>query len=312
MRTGIYLSYVGLGANLLHLSYCHQIAKKYGPVTIITLCKNLEEALADDPLIKKVYYLDKYQKKTFDIFKLSRVLKKFSFHNLLIFYPSLRIHMAAKIAGIKNIFSYDFFKKKNLHLINAAKSLTKKFLNNDNCQTETTFFIKNERILKINNEFSKNSFRIVLGVGSSGPTTRWGSDNFAKLINKLSEIGDFFFLILCGPNEKIIEHEIISKLNKNNYLTLSNRKIYDLIPYLCASDMYVGNDSFGSHILSQSGKKSIVFLLDSPKAYTDYSKNYFRIIPEGYKIEEITHGTNANPNLITVNEVIKNITRLKN
>ena len=312
MKTGIYLSYVGLGANLLHLSYCHQIAKKYGPVTIITLCRNLKEALTDDPLIKEVYYLDKYQKKFIDILRLSRVLKKFSFQNLLIFYPSLRIYIAAKIAGIKDIYSYKFFKKKNLHLVNAAKSLTKKFLNNDDCQTETDFFIKDERILKINNEFSKNSFRIVLGVGSSGPTTRWGSDNFAKLINKLNEIGDFFFLILCGPNEKIIEHEIISKLNKNNYLTLSNKKIYDLIPYLCASDMYVGNDSFGSHILSQSGKKSIVLLLDSPKAYTDYSKNYFRIIPEGYKIEEITHGTNANPNLIKVNEVIKNITRLKN
>mgnify|MGYP005995422567 FL=1 len=312
MKTGIYLSYVGLGANLLHLSYCHQIAKKYGPVTIITLCRNLKEALTDDPLIKEVYYLDKHQKKFIDIFRLSRVLKKFSFQNLLIFYPSLRIYIAAKIAGIKNIYSYKFFKKKNLHLVNAAKSLTKKFLNNDDCQTETDFFIKDERILKINNEFSKNSFRIVLGVGSSGPTTRWGSDNFAKLINKLNEIGDFFFLILCGPNEKVIEHEIISKLNKNNYLTLSNKKIYDLIPYLCSSDMYVGNDSFGSHILSQSGKKSIVFLLDTPKAYTDYSKNYFRIIPEGYKIEEITHGTNANPNLIKVNEVIKNITRLKN
>jgi len=312
MKTGIYLSYVGLGANLLHLSYCHQIAKKYGPVTIITLCRNLKEALTDDPLIKEVYYLDKYQKKFIDIFRLSRVLKKFSFQNLLIFYPSLRIHIAAKIAGIKDIYSYKFFKKKNLHLVNAAKSLTKKFLNNDDCQTETDFFIKDERILKINNEFSKNSFRIVLGVGSSGPTTRWGSDNFAKLINKLNEIGDFFFLILCGPNEKVIEHEIISKLNKNNYLTLTNKKIYDLIPYLCASDMYVGNDSFGSHILSQSGKKSIVFLLDSPKAYTDYSKNYFRIIPEGYKIEEITHGTNANPNLISVNEVIKNIIKLKN
>ena len=312
MKTGIYLSYVGLGANLLHLSYCHQIAKKYGPVTIITLCRNLKEALTDDPLIKEVYYLDKYQKKLIDIFRLSRVLKKFSFQNLLIFYPSLRIYLAAKLAGIKDIYSYKFFKKKNLHLVNAAKSLTKKFLNNDDCQTETDFFIKDERILKINNEFSKNSFRIVLGVGSSGPTTRWGSDNFAKLINKLNEIGDFFFLILCGPNEKVIEHEITSKLNKNNYLTLTNKKIYDLIPYLCASDMYVGNDSFGSHILSQSGKKSIVFLLDSPKAYTDYSKNYFRIIPEGYKIEEITHGTNANPNLISVNEVIKNIIKLKN
>ena len=312
MKTGIYLSYIGLGANLLHLSYCHQIAKRHGPVTIITLCKNLKETLADDPLIENVYYLDKYQKKFFDIFKLSRVLKKFNFQNLIIFYPSLRIYIAAKIAGIKNIFSYDFFKKKNLHLINAAKSLTKKFLNTDDCRTETNFFIKDERILNINNKFSKNSFRIVIGAGSSGPTTRWGSDNFAKLINNLNEIGDFFFVILCGPNEKKIEDEIISKLNKSNYLTLSNKKMYDIIPYLCASDMYVGNDSFGSHILSQSGKKSIVFLLDSPKAYTDYSKNYFRIIPEGYKIEEITHGTSANPNLISVNEVIKNITKLKN
>ena len=85
MKTGIYLSYVGLGANLLHLSYCHQIAKKYGPVTIITLCRNLKEALTDDPFIKEVYYLDKYQKKIFDIFRLSRVLKKFGFQNLLIF-----------------------------------------------------------------------------------------------------------------------------------------------------------------------------------------------------------------------------------
>ena len=70
MKTGIYLSYVGLGANLLHLSYCHQVAKKYGPVTIITLCKNLEEALSDDPLIEKVYYLEKYNKKLINPFKL--------------------------------------------------------------------------------------------------------------------------------------------------------------------------------------------------------------------------------------------------
>jgi ADP-heptose:LPS heptosyltransferase len=312
MKTGIYLSYIGLGANLLHLSYCHQIAKKYGPVTIITLCKNLEEALADDPLIKKVYYLDKYQKKIFDIIKLSKILQEFNFQNLLIFYPSLRIYLAAKIAGIRNIWSYKFFKKKNLHLINAAKSLTKAFLKIDNCATETKFFIKDERILEVNKKLNNNSFRIVIGAGSSGPTTRWGSNNFARLINDLNEIGDFFFLILCGPNEKKIEDEILSKLKKNNYLTLSDKKIYDLIPYLCASDIYVGNDSFGSHILSQSGKKSIVFLLDAPKAYTDYSKNYFRIVPKGYKIEEITHGTNANPNLISVSEVIKQIKILKN
>ena len=77
MTTGVYLSYVGLGANLLHLSYCHQIAKKHGPITVITLCKNLEEALADDPLIKEVFYLDKYHKKLLDIFKLSKFIKGF-------------------------------------------------------------------------------------------------------------------------------------------------------------------------------------------------------------------------------------------
>ena len=53
MKTCVYLSYKGLGANLLHLAYCHEIARKYGSVTIITLCNNLEAALKDDPLNQK-------------------------------------------------------------------------------------------------------------------------------------------------------------------------------------------------------------------------------------------------------------------
>ena len=105
--------------------------------------------------------------------------------------------------------------------------------------------------------------------------------------------------------------KIISNLNKKNYKTLSDKSIEDLIPYLCASNMYVGNDSFGSHITSQTGKKSIVMLLDSPKAYTDYSQNYYRIVPDGFDIEQITHGTNANPNLITIEKVVQTINRLK-
>ncbi len=128
MKIGIYLSYIGLGANLLHLSYCHQIAKKYGPVTIITLCKNLEDALADDPLIEKVYYLNKFQKKFKDIFKLGKILKKFNFDNLLIFYPSLRIYFSAKIAGIKNVRIYNFFKKKKLTSSLCSKKIYRKIL----------------------------------------------------------------------------------------------------------------------------------------------------------------------------------------
>jgi ADP-heptose:LPS heptosyltransferase len=311
MKTGIYLSYVGLGANLLHLSYCHQIAKKNGPVTIITLCKNLEAALVDDPLIKKVFYLDKYHKKLKDIFNLASILKDFNFENLLIFYPSIRLYLSSKLAGIKNVWIYDFFKKKNLHLVEAAKTLTEDYLKISNCPTETNFFIAKEKLDKVYSEFNKRQFKIVIGAGSSGSTTRWGSKNFSLLINKLNELDDYFFFLLCGPNEKKIENEIISNLNKKNYVTLSDKSIKKLIPYLCASDMYVGNDSFGSHITSQSGKKSIVMLLDSPKAYTDYSQNYHRMVPNGFNIEKITHGTNADPNLITVEEVIETINQLR-
>ena len=312
MKTGIYLSYVGLGANLLHLSYCHQVAKKYGPITIITLCKNLEAALADDPLIEKVYYIDQYHKKLIDIFNLARVIKSFDFKNLLVFYPSIRLYISAKLAGIKNVWIYNIFKKKNLHLVRAAKKLTEDFLQINNCPTETNFFVNKDELKKVNNEFSNSKFKIVIGAGSSGPTTRWESKNFSELINQLNKIGDYFFFILCGPNEKQIENAIITNLDKENYISLSDKNIRELIPYLCTSDMYVGNDSFGSHITSQSGKKSIVMLLDSPRAYTDYSQNYYRMIPNGFDINEITHGTNADPNLITVEEVIKTINQLRN
>ena len=73
MKNCIYLSYIGLGSNLLHLAYCHQIAKKYGPVTIITLCRNLEVVLKDDPLIEKIIFINKYHKRFIDILKLRKL-----------------------------------------------------------------------------------------------------------------------------------------------------------------------------------------------------------------------------------------------
>jgi len=132
------------------------------------------------------------------------------------------------------------------------------------------------------------------------------------LINQLNKTNDYFFFILCGPNEKEIERDISSNLEKNNYLNLSDKKIKDVIPYLSLSNLYVGNDSFGSHVTSQSGIKSFVILLDSPKTYTDYSKNFERIIPENYNIEKITHGSNIDPNLISVDKVYRSIVEFIN
>ena len=57
MKTGIFLSYKGLGSNILHLSYCHEIAKKFGPVHIITLSPKIYDVLKYDPSIKEVIFL---------------------------------------------------------------------------------------------------------------------------------------------------------------------------------------------------------------------------------------------------------------
>ena len=75
MKTGIFLSYKGLGANLLHLSYCHEIAKKFGPVTLITLNPKLNQVLSDDPNFDGVIYLDEFHKKFKDVLKLSKFFK---------------------------------------------------------------------------------------------------------------------------------------------------------------------------------------------------------------------------------------------
>ena len=126
MKTAVLLSYTGLGSNLLHLSYCHQIAKKYGPVTIITLCENLNEVLKKDPKIEKVIYLNKYYKKMTDIFDLSNFLAELNIDNIFIFYPSIRFFVASKIAKIQNIKCYPFFKKKKFTFGKCCKKIHRK------------------------------------------------------------------------------------------------------------------------------------------------------------------------------------------
>ena len=311
MKTCVYLSYKGLGANLLHLTYCHEIAKKFGPITIITLCNNLEEALNDDPLIEKIIFINNYHKRFIDILKLRQFLNSFDFNQIFIFYPSLRIYLASIFSNIKKVYSYPIFKKKKLHLIEAAKKFTEKSLGINNCPTETNFFIKKDKVEKINDNFDNKKFKIVIGAGSSGPTTRWVTKNFYNLINKLNNNGDYYFFILCGPTDKILYDEIMANVTKNNCLSLYNKRIEEIIPYLCSANMYVGNDSFGSHVTSQSGIKSLVILLATPKAYTDYSKNYHRIVPDGIEIENVTHGSNLKAENISVEKVYQAIINSK-
>ena len=310
MRVGIFLNYIGLGANLMHLSYCHQIAKVFGPITLITLAKNLDQALEDDPLIKEIKVFEKNKNIT-DIPKISLDLKKLNLDKIFIYYPSPRLYFAAKIAGINQVFCYPFLKKNKLHLVKAAKDFTCKHLNIEDCKTETTIQIKQEKINNIKKYFDKNKCNLVIGAGSSGPDTRWGEENFSNLLNELNEVGEFFFFIQAGPDQMDISRKIISNIKKKNCMDLSNISIREVIPFFILCDMYVGNDTFMHHVTSQSQKPSIVLLINSPRAYTDYSKYYHRIIPQNANINKIDHKFLYSPNSISVDVVKNKVLELK-
>ena len=310
MKTGVFLNYIGLGANLLHLAYCHKIASLYGPITLISLAKNLDKVLEDDQLIKEVITFDK-NKNIIDIPKISSNLRKLNLECIFIFYPSARLYLAAKLAGIKKIFCYPILKKKKLHLVEAAKKFTCDSLNLVDCDTETLIQISEEKIEKAKKFFDKNKFNIVIGAGSSGPDTRWGGNNFIKLINQLNNKGDFYFYIQAGPDQKIISSEIINNIDKKNCMDLSNLSVGEVMPYFALCDAYVGNDSFMHHITSQSQKPAIVLLINSPRAYTDYSKNYHRIIPDNASIDDMDHSFAYSPNSISVEKVVNKVLEIK-
>ena len=310
MRTGVFLNYIGLGANLLHLAYCHKIASIHGPITLISLAKNLDQALEDDHLIKQVVIFDKNKKIT-DIPKISSNLKKLDLECIFIFYPSARLYLAAKLAGIKKVFCYPLLKKKELHLVEAAKEFTCKSLNLLDCDTETLIKISEKKIEKTKKYFDENKFNIVIGAGSSGSDTRWGEKNFINLINQLNNKSNFYFYIQAGPDQKNISREIIDNVNKKNCMDLSDLSVREIIPFFSLCDAYVGNDSFMHHVTSQSGKPAIVLLINSPRAYTDYSKNYHRIIPDNTSIDNINHSFLHTPDSISVEKVIDKVLKIK-
>jgi len=304
MKTAILLSYKGIGANLLHLAYCHEIAKKYGPISIITICPKLSYILKDDPLIREVICLENYYKKFLDIFKLAKFMKSIQIENIFIFYPSIRYYLSCKLAGIRNIKKYPFYKKKNLHLVKAAKELTENILKIENCPTETKIYLDSEKI----NQYKLKNYKIItLGVGSSGPSTRWGEENFINLILNLNKKDNFYFYLLCGPNEKEIADKIINQIEKKNCMSLSSIDISEVIYYISASSVYIGNDSFGHHVAAQRNIPSFIIMLDTPRAYTDYSINQNKILPHNINENEIDHDSNLNPNSITIDMVIDKI-----
>ena len=188
---------MGIGDMVIFLPYIEAIAKKFGVPVSILVKENSKaiQFLGDNKKIDKIIILDRDNKNkngrhdgVIGSFNLAKDLKKHNFDKIFIFNSSFRFRLIAKIAGIKNIYQYPLFKKKNQHIINAAKNFLKKKINLD-VESNSQILIDEKLIneTKIKYKVDDSHLNILLGIGGSGPTKRIPSEtfiNFMKLISK--------------------------------------------------------------------------------------------------------------------------------
>ena len=127
-------------------------------------------------------------------------LKKYNFDKIFIFNSSLRFNLAAKLAGIKNIYQYPLFKKKNQHIINTARKFVK-----DKIQliveSDPEILISNESIsdkTKLKYKIDSKQLNILLGIGGSGPTKRIPSSIFISFMELVTKNYDCKFFLATG------------------------------------------------------------------------------------------------------------------
>ena len=135
MKILIVQNKMGIGDMVIYLPFINAISKKFNtPVNILVKeSSKAEKILKDDKSIDKIIILKQGNKQKNaehqgfkGFFKLVRELKEYKFDKIFIFNSSLRFNLIAKFAGIKNVYQYPLFDKKEQNIIDAPKKLLKK------------------------------------------------------------------------------------------------------------------------------------------------------------------------------------------
>jgi len=119
---------MGIGDMVIFLPFIEAIAKKYKTTVSILVKENSKaaEIFKNNKYIENIIILERNNKTglhdgLFGSFNLIKNLKQYNFEKVFIFNSSLRFNLIARLSGIKNIYQYPLFKKKNQHIIDTAK-----------------------------------------------------------------------------------------------------------------------------------------------------------------------------------------------
>ena len=134
-----------------------------------------------------------------------------------------------------------------------------------------------------------NNDTIILGVGGSGPTKKWSTDYFAKLIEEITKIKKYTFLIAGGIDEQPVAAQLKKKFSDIKIISLCEKSIKESINLIDGSKIYIGNDTGFMHLCAGLGISSYGLFGDTPTNYSDYSNKITPITPRD--IKHVGHGT---------------------
>jgi len=308
---------MGIGDTIIFLPFIKAISKHYNtPVSILVKkTSKAEEFLYETDYIDQILNLERDNKNghhdgIIGSINLIKELSKHKFDVVFIFNSSLRYNIISRISGIKKIYQYQLFKKKNQNLITAAKNLIKKELSL-NVEENPEIYVSKNLIKQaaITFEINKKQTNILLGIGGSGPTKRIPAKTFLKVIEEILKIKDCKFFLATGKSleEQNILSELISSEFKDKLISLDNLSIKETLPIIKNCDVSICNDTSFSHLSSALGIETITLMADTPLIYGSYSSKMHPIIPDG--VETVSHNTlgkdKINPNKIL--DKLKNI-----
>ena len=290
---------MGIGDMVIFLPFIEAISKKFNSPVSILVKENSKalEYLEKNKYIEKILILERGNNNShhggiIGSFNLTKDLKKYSFEKVFIFNSSLRFHLICKIAGIKEIFQYPLFQKKQQHLINTAQNFIKKELDMD-IDSNPIIELENSLIENAKNKYniSSDQINILLGIGGSGPTKRIPAYKFLNFMKMSIKENDCKFFLATGTNEEeqIILNEILNSEFKERCVSLDKIKIKETLPIIKNCTVAICNDSSFSHLSAALDIPTIVLLSDTPLMYGSYSPNMYPIIPDGE--ETVTHDT---------------------
>jgi heptosyltransferase-2 len=288
----------------MFLPYIQQIKEhnKDFAFTLVTKKRTAaKQILKYDQSINQIVYLEDEtiattKSKINNFFKLLNFIKKNNFSKIYIMHFSIFWFLLAKISGIKNIYKYGILKK-NVDIYLNALEQNKRWLQDPNLSSQTKIAYPQNN--------SKNNNQIIIGIGSSGPTKKWPTENYIELIKKINDKNIKFYL--AGGNNEIenqIANKIINEIKENRIESLCSLSIEEIMPIINSSKLYIGNDTGFMHLSAGLNIPAIGLFGNTPLSYAKYNKNIFPIIPENFKT--VGHGSMA-MNQITIGQVLNEV-----